>query len=173
MDFLQLAKERYSVREYEEKKVEKEKLDKILEAAKVAPSAMNKQPYRLIVVQSEEGLAKIEEGTRIYGAPLAVIVCKVTEEAWRRKYDGKNHGDIDVSIVTDHMMMEATALGLGTLWVCWFKPQVIKENFQIPEGVEPVNILCIGYTKDGKTGDTSRHQTMRKALEETVSYELF
>ncbi len=173
MDFLELAKTRYSVREYEEKKVEKEKLYKILEAARVAPSAVNNQPYRLIVVESEEGLAKIEEGARLYKAPLAIIVCKVTEEAWCRKYDGKNHGDIDVSIVTDHMMMEATDLGLGTLWICWFKPEVIRKNFQIPEGIEPVNILAVGYAKDGKKGDVYRHETMRKKPEETVKYETF
>lgn len=108
MDFLTLAKKRYSVRAYTKQKVEKEKLDAILEAAHVAPTGGNCQPQHLIVVQSDEGLRKIGKATNIYGAPLAIIVCSDTNKVWTRPFDGKKLTDIDASIITDHMMMEAT-----------------------------------------------------------------
>ena len=79
--------------------------------------------------------------TRDFGAPCAVIVCADTGEAWTRKYDGKTIGDIDASIVTDHMMLAAASLGLDTLWICMFKPEAVREEFRLPEHVEPVNIL--------------------------------
>ena len=92
MDFLTLAKKRYSVRAYTKQKVEKEKLDAILEAAHVAPTGGNCQPQHLIVVQSENGLSKIEKAANIYGAPLAIIVCSDTEKTWTRPFNG-SHDD--------------------------------------------------------------------------------
>lgn len=129
MDFIELAKKRYSVRSYSNKKVEPEKLNRILQAAHVAPTAANLQPVHLIVVQDEDGLAKIGKGANIYGAPLAIIVCADHNKAWVRPFDKKQTCDIDASILTDHMMMEATELGLGSVWVCYFQPEVIKKEF--------------------------------------------
>ena len=103
MDFLELAKKRYSARSYEDRPVEAEKLERILQAAQAAPTAANLQPVRLIVVQDREGLARIGWAASIYGAPLAVIVCADRERAWERPYDGKRTGDIDAAILTDHM----------------------------------------------------------------------
>lgn len=154
MDFLTLAKKRYSVRAYTKQKVEKEKLDAILEAAHVAPTGGNCQPQHLIVVQSDEGLRKIGKATNIYGAPLAIIVCSDTNKVWTRPFDGKKLTDIDASIITDHMMMEATYLGLGSVWVCYFKPDILKAEFKIPDNLEPVNILVLGYA------DTSREKAL-------------
>lgn len=170
MDFLNIAKSRYSVRSYINKKVEKEKLDKILEAAHIAPTAANLQPVRLLVVQEESGLTKIGKAANIYNAPLAVIVCSDHAKAWKRPFDGKLTIDIDASIVTDHMMLEATELGLGTVWVCYFKPDIIKSEFDLPEGLEPINILVIGYT-DEQPANPERHSTQRISLSELVSYE--
>lgn len=169
MDFLNIAKSRYSVRSYTNKKVEKEKLDKILEAAHIAPTAANLQPVRLLVVQEESGLTKIGKAANIYNAPLAVIVCSDHAKAWKRPFDGKQTIDIDASIVTDHMMLEATELGLGTVWVCYFKPDIIKSEFDLPEGLEPINILVIGYT-DEQPANPERHSTQRISLSELVSY---
>lgn len=101
MDFIEIAKKRSSVRGYKDRKVEEEKLKKILEAAHVAPTAANLQPVRLIVVQSSEGLAKIGKGANLYGAPLAVIVCADHGKAWVRPFDKKQTIDIDASILTD------------------------------------------------------------------------
>lgn len=173
MDFLTLAKKRYSVRAYTEQKVEKEKLDAILEAAHVAPTGGNCQPQHLIVVQSDEGLNKIGKAANIYGAPLAIIVCSDTCKTWTRPFDGKKLTDIDASIITDHMMMEATELGLGSVWVCYFKPDVLKAEFKLPSNLEPVNILVIGYTDTNRTTalPADRHSQTRKPLSATVSFE--
>lgn len=170
MNFLEIAKSRYSVRNYTSQKVEREKLEKILSAAHVAPTAANLQPVRLIVVQEAEGLSKIGKAANIYGAPLAIIVCSEQAKAWTRPFDGKQTADIDASILTDHMMLEATDLGLGSLWVCYFKPDVIREEFQLPDTLEPINILAIGYA-NGSPASPERHATQRMPLDELVHYE--
>ena len=170
MDFIEIAKKRYSVRSYKDKKVEEEKLQKILEAAHVAPTAANLQPVRLIVVQSREGLGKIGKGANLYGAPLAIIVCADHSKAWVRPYDKKQTGDIDASILTDHMMLQATELGLGSVWICYFKPDVIRKEFGLPDHLEPVNILAVGYS-DEEAADPERHSQTRIPVDELVSYE--
>lgn len=170
MNFLEIAKKRYSVRSYTGKKVEQEKLDKILLAAHVAPTAANMQPVKLIVVQSDEGLKKIGKGANIYGAPLAIIVCCEHEKAWTRPFDRKQTVDIDASILTDHMMIEATELGLGSVWICYFKPDVIQKEFDLPDTLEPVNILAVGYS-DESPADPERHATQRVPLSDLVYYE--
>ena len=170
MDFIEIAKKRYSVRNYKDKKVEEEKLQKILEAAHVAPTAANLQPVRLIAVQSREGLAKIGKGANLYGAPLAVIVCADHGKAWVRPFDKKQTTDIDTSILTDHMMLQATELGLGSVWICYFKPDVIRREFGLPDNLEPINILAVGYS-DEEAADPERHSQTRIPVEELVSYE--
>lgn len=172
MDFLALAKRRYACRQYQDRKVEPEKLKQILEAGRVAPTGANRQPQRLVVVQSKEGMEKLARCTRDFAAPLAIIVCVDTDEVWTRKYDGKKIGDIDASIVTDHMMLCAVSLGLDTLWVCMFKPDVVREEFHLPDQVVPVNILYIGYGA-GEPASPDRHDTLRKPLSETVFEETF
>ena len=144
----------------------------ILEAGRVAPTGANRQPQRLVVVQSKEGMERLARCTRDFGAPTAVIVCADTSEAWTRKYDGKNISDIDASIVTDHMMLAAASLSLDTLWICMFKPEAVREEFVLPANVEPVNILLIGYG-DGPAADPNRHDTLRKPLSATVFHERF
>lgn len=170
MDFIEIAKKRYSVRSYSDRKVETEKLDKILQAAHVAPTAANLQPVHLIAVQEREGLEKISKGANIYGAPLAVIVCADRDKAWVRPFDNKQTGDIDASILTDHMMMEATELGLGSVWICYFKPDVIRKEFDLPDNLEPINILAIGYS-DEEAADPERHSETRIPIKDLVSYE--
>lgn len=170
MDFLEIAKSRYSVRSYKSRKVEQEKLEKILLAAHVAPTAANLQPVRLIVVQEDNGLEKIKKAANIYGAPLAIIVCSERTKAWIRPFDGKNVSDIDATILTDHMMMEATSLGLGSVWICYFKPDIIRQEFKLPDTLEPVNILVAGYP-DEEPADPGRHATQRIPLDELVYYE--
>jgi nitroreductase len=172
MDFLELAKKRYSVRKYQAKKVEEEKLAKILEAGRVAPTGANRQPHRLIVLKENESLKKIKKAANTFDAPLVIIICGNKKTAFVRHFDKKNILDIDVSIVTDHMMMEATELGLGTVWVCYFNPDVIKESFHLPDNIEPINILCIGYA-DCKEAPANRHNNTRKPLEDIVFYETF
>ena len=170
MSFIEIAKERYSVRSYKTQKVEKEKLDKILEAAHVAPTAANLQPVHLLVIQEEEGLAKINKAANIYGVPLAIIACVDHKKAWTRPFDHKQTGDIDASILTDHMMLQATELGLGSVWVCYFKPDVLAKELQLPDNLEPVNILAIGYSND-EPQSSERHNKTRIPVSELISYE--
>lgn len=169
MDFLSLAKKRYACRSYQQRKVEPEKIAAILEAGRVAPTGANRQPQRLVVVESAEGMERLARCTRDFGAPLAIIVCADTNEVWTRKYDGKKIGDIDASIVTDHMMLRATELGLGSLWICMFDPEIVRKEFALPENIVPVNILVLGYA-DCEPASPDRHDTARKALEETVRF---
>ena len=172
MSFLELAKKRYSVRQYQTNQVEEEKLLKILEAARMAPSGHNNQPVKLIVVKEKTGLDKLKKGANIYGAPLAIITCCDTKAAWVRPYDSKNILDIDASIATDHMMLQATELGLGTVWVCNFDPKAIKQEFNLPANVEPINILAVGYAA-GDATSPDRHDKTRKSLKDLVSYETY
>ena len=172
MDFLSLAKKRYACRSYQQRKVEPENIAAILEAGRVAPTGANRQPQRLVVVESAEGMERLARCTRDFGAPLAIIVCADTNEVWTRKYDGKKIGDIDASIVTDHMMLAAASLGLDTLWICMFKPEAVREEFALPEGIEPVNILLVGYGA-GEPASPERHAELRKPLAETVFHERF
>jgi nitroreductase len=170
MDFITIAKTRCSIRSYTGQRVEPEKLEKILEAAHVAPTAANLQPVRLIVVQSVGGLAKIGKAANIYGAPLAIIVCADRSKAWVRPFDRKQTGDIDASILTDHMMLQAAELGLGSVWVCCFKPDVLRREFCLPANLEPVNILAAGYAGES-FASTERHSQTRIPVNELVSYE--
>ena len=172
LSVLELVKQRYSVRKYEERPVEEEKLQKILEAGRVAPSAHNSQPSRLVVVREKAGLEKLKKGANVYSAPLAIIVVGDHETAWVRSYDKKNTVDIDASIVTDHIILAATELGLGTLWVCHFDPVVIRKEFNIPDQLEPVNIIGIGYAA-GEAKSPERHNETRKPLNEIVIWESY
>lgn len=172
MDFLSLVKKRYACRNYTAQKVTREELAQILEAGRVAPTGCNNQPQRLVVVESEEGLARLARCTRDFGAPLAIIVCADTTAVWTRKYDGKQIGDIDATIVTDHMMLAATALGLDTLWICMFKPEAVREEFGLPSHIEPVNILLIGHGAC-EAASPDRHDRLRKPIEEMVVVEHF
>lgn len=169
MSFIEIAKMRYSVRKYSDRAVESEKLEKIIEAAHVAPTAANLQPVKLIVVQSEEGLNKLGKAANTYDAPIAIIVCADHSKAWTRPFDGKKTTDIDATILTDHMMNEATELGLGTCWVCYFKADIISKEFRLPDNLEPINILAIGYA-DEIPADSNRHVKERIAVEKLVTY---
>ena len=167
MDFLRLAKERYSVRSYTNQRVEPEKLQQILEAARVAPTAANLQPVRLVVVQEQAGLDKLKKAANVYGAPVAILVCVDHEKAWKRSFDGVQTTHIDASILTDHMMLEATDLGLGSLWVCHFDPKVLRQEFALPDNLEPVNILAVGYGNQ-TAQSPDRHDKLRIPMEQLV-----
>jgi nitroreductase len=172
MNFLELAKKRCSVRNFKTIDVEEEKLLKILEAGRVAPTGANFQPHRLLVIQSKEGHEKLQKAANTFDAPLVIVVCGDESEVWKRPYDGKSIIDIDTSIITDHMMLQATELGLGTTWICYFKPDVIKREFNLPKHIEPISILIIGYPA-GEVASPDRHDKTRKALKDIVFYETF
>lgn len=149
IDFLELAKKRFSCRKFKQIPVEQEKIDKILEAAMVAPTAVNRQPQRILVLTDKNELSKLKECTRYdFDAQLCFIVLADKEKAWVRKYDGKSSADIDASIVTTHMMLQAQSLGLGTTWVMAFKPDQLRMLYNIPENLDIVALLPTGYPAD-------------------------
>ena len=149
MDFLSFATERYSVRKFTDKSLEKEVIDKILEAGHIAPTGCNYQPQRILVINNEETLSKLKECTRChFDAPCAMLICYNKDECWTRPYDGNQSGIVDASIVTTHMMLEASELGVGSTWVMHFNPFKMREAFAIPENIEPVALLVMGYPAD-------------------------
>ena len=169
MGFLELAKSRFSVREFSDQKIGKDAVEKILEAGRVAPTAHNYQPQRLFVIESEEGLAKLRKCTTShYNAPLAVLVCFDKDECWKREYDGKASGDIDAAIVCTHMMLEAADLGIGSTWVMHYIPEAVKEEFELPDNLESTAILVMGYAKEGLA--PSPMHSENKPVGETVRF---
>lgn len=167
MEFLDLAKKRCSVRSYEDSAVEKDKLDKILEAARIAPTAANRQPVRIMVIDEADRMERLKRAANVYDAPLALVVCSDRERAWRRPADDKSTSDIDAAIVTVHMMMEAASLGLGSVWICWFDPTLLAEELKLPASLEPVNILAVGYANE-PAKPTNRYSTERLALKDIL-----
>ena len=145
-DFLALATERYSVRSYTGEPVREEDMRSILQAGQVAPTACNLQPQRVFVLQSHDALERLYRCTRChFRCPTALLICQDKAACWVRKYDGKPSGDIDAEIVTTHMMLEAAALGVGCCWVMHFNPAAVREEFALPDSLEPVAILTMGY----------------------------
>ncbi len=176
MDFLELARSRWSVRDYDPRPVEQEKIDKILDAAQIAPTGANRQPQRIFVLRSDEALARVRAATRMaFNAPLVLLVCADVDEAWHNKRetvmrgttcDTYNVAEMDASIVCDHMQLAATELGLGTLWVRGYDTQAILDAFDLPEGVMPICILDVGYPSE--SAKPAQMHFDRKPLSQTV-----
>ena len=148
MQLIDLIRKRRSVRSYAPRAVEEEKLHCLLEAARLAPSACNFQPWHFVTVSSLEGREKIQA---CYGrewfktAPLYIIVCSDHTRSWKRPSDGKDHADIDAAIATEHICLAAAELGLGTCWICHFDVQRCAHSFRLPAGIEPVALIPVGY----------------------------
>lgn len=170
MFFLELAKERHSVRKYASTPVEAHKLENILEAGRVAPTAANKQPQRFLVVSTSEGLSKLGKAANLHGAPLAIVVCGLKDKAWQRPQDGHLMVDIDTTIAATHMMLQAWSEGIGSCWITWFDPATVCSEFALPENVVPVNILVLGYAagEPGAAQSPCRHQQQRIPLDDMV-----
>ena len=167
MEFFDLIRDRYSVRKYADKPVEQEKLNKILAAGAAAPTAKNLQPQRIYVLESKEAIEKIRGITRCaFNAPVVLMVCGNKEEAWVNPFNNRSSAEMDCSIVTTQMMLQAQELGLGTCWVCWFDTALTKETFGIPENEEVFALLPLGYPAE--VSKPSFMHESRKALEETV-----
>lgn len=171
-DFLTLAANRFSVRRFDARPVEPEALSRILRAGQLAPTACNRQPQRILILQSEDSLARLRRCTVChFNAPVALIVCYDKTECWTREFDGKPSGDIDASIVTTHMMLEAAELGVGTTWVMFFDPAALRRELSIPDTLEPTAILTMGYPAPDAV--PAPGHAAGKTLDELVCYEHF
>lgn len=170
MDFLELAKERYSVRKMTNDKVKQEDLNKVLEAARLAPTAKNMQRQRLLVINTEEGIEKIKECTSCdFGASTIIVISYEKDDAINESEFSRKYGLIDTGIVATHMCLEATNLGLGTTMVGLFDRDLIKEKFNIPAKYQPELLLPIGYI-DRKP---SILHTRRKHINEITKYDKY
>lgn len=172
MDFLQLAKQRCTTREFTEKRIEKDELERILAAGRLAPTACNQQPQRMIVVQKPENICKVQKAYQTFGSQCVLIVCQDKSNPLIRPYDNKCSGDLDIGIVCDHMMLAARELEIGSVMVGLFDPDILRKEFDIPEFIEPTALIILGYPSDGFLS-ADRHETERKALEETIMYERY
>ena len=144
--FLELAKERFSVRSFKSQPIEPEKLNGVLEVGRIAPTACNNQPHRVKVITNAEDLAKVDKCTPCrFGAPVVLLVCYDNTVCWKRKFDGATSGEVDASIVTTHLVLAAHEVGLGTCWVMYFDPAKTTELFELPDTIVPVAFLPIGY----------------------------
>ena len=172
MDFLSFAKERYSVRQFDNKHLEKDVVDKIIEAGHIAPTGCNNQPQRILVINTDESCAKLRECTRChFDAPTAFLVCYNKNESWIRKYDGELSAPVDAAIVATHMMLMAHSLGVGCTWVMHFDPFKMRENFNIPENIEPLALLTMGYPSEDAKPLDMHYET--RCVDDVVCYDTF
>ncbi|MEI6876423.1 MAG: nitroreductase family protein [Spirochaetota bacterium] len=148
MDFFECIEARRSCRAFKSDAVEDAKLMRILEAARIAPTAANRQPFRIIRIPTEgrgSELRRIYDRDWFVAAPLVLLVCSLPGEAWVRSDDGKNYADVDAAIVMDHIILAATALGLGSCWIAHFNAAAARELLGLEPGWEPVVFTPIGY----------------------------
>lgn len=172
MEFLRLIKNRYSVRKFSHAPVDEDAVRAILEAARVAPTAANKQPQRILVLRGAESMAKLKDCTPYtFDAPMAIAVCADKNAAWVRPYDNDNAAVIDASIVGTHIMLAVHDLGLGSTWVGHFDPAAFRKAYNLPENIEPVAIFPIGHPAP-EARPAHLHEK-RLPLEKTVVYESF
>ena len=151
MNFKELCEARYSCRAYETKPIEDEKLKYIRECVRLAPSAVNRQPWKFVLVTDATQLAVLHrcyDREWIKNAPAIVVCCQQRDEAWVRPCDGKNHADIDIAIAVEHLCLAAAEQGLGTCWVCNFDVERCTQLFNIPSNEEVAVLIPIGYAAD-------------------------
>lgn len=170
MEFDSVILNRFSVRSYTNQKVEKEVILEILEAARIAPSAVNFQPWHFIVITEPDVLSDFQD---VYPplwfkeALVCIVICADHSQSWKRKSDGKDFADVDIAIAADHLILKATELGLGTCWVCNFDALLAQKKLGLPEYIEPMVLVPLGYTL------AETQEKKRKSLQELVHWEKF
>ena len=168
MDFEQLFRERYACRKFSSKKIEKELLDKVLEAARLAPTAKNQQPFKIYVLESDESLKKVDQVSPCrYGAPVVLAFVYNLDEMWKNPNNPTHHSGVeDVAIVATHAMLEAKNVGLDTWWVKYFDNEKFETLFALPSNEKSVLLLPLGY---GEIGPGPMHKT-KKNISKLVEY---
>jgi nitroreductase len=169
VNFQNLLQQRYSVRDYKSESVDQELLNQVLLAAQYAPTAANRQPFRLIIIQTkgkEDQLRRIYDRDWFVHAPILICACGILDRGWVRE-DGKSYIDVDIAIVMDHISLAAADLGLGTCWVASFDVAAAREFLNIPTNAEPIVFMSLGYPVE------EPREKERKPLSELVSYEIW
>lgn len=165
-----IASRRYSCRSYADSPVAKDLIIAIMDVARIAPSACNKQPWRFLII--DQSMPELCTAVRnsyprewFNNAPVYIVACGLHDEAWHRQSDGKDSTDIDVSIAVEHICLAATTLGLGTCWIGNFDVKILSEALDIPEGAEPIAIISLGYPASADAPEKNR-----KELEEIIKW---
>ena len=161
---------RRSVRKFKDQSIDKEVIGEIIESARLAPSAVNFQPWKFYICRSEEAKKIMRQSYPrewFNSAQLYILACGDHQQSWKRPCDGKDHLDIDIAIAVEHMVLKITELGLGTCWVCNFNPQTVKEGLQLSENVEPIVLLPVGYPENV---DPDPRNKKRKSPEEITKW---
>ncbi len=172
MDFNKLIEDRYSVRSFRREHLTEDVIKKILKASMKAPTGCNYRPQRILVLNTDESIEKLKACTKShFDAPTAMLVCHNTKESWVRSYDGALSSPVDAVIVATYMMLAAQNEGVGSCMVMHFDPEMTKETFAIPEGVEPVLLLVMGYPSE-KSHPHELHFKTRD-INEVVFYDSF
>lgn len=193
MDFLEIAGSRHTIRKYDARPVEHDKIMKILEAGRLAPTAVNAQPQRILVLNTPSELEKVREFCTFeyrkkyvdlssecddkehgkinlyYGAPLVFFISYDEEECWHHPESGESSGETDAVIVATHMLLEASSLDLGTCWISYFDKEKAKRLLNLPDSWKPVAMIYAGYPAADAV--PNRHLGgHRKPLEETCFF---
>lgn len=161
-------RKRCSCREYLPEPVNEELLELMLDMARIAPSACNRQPWQFVVANTPELCAEVAacyDREWVKTVPAFIIACGLHDEAWHRPADGKDHTDIDVAIAVEHICLCAATLEMGTCWICNFDVPKLRQAFNIPDNVEPIAIIAIG-TPAKQLNDNK----VRKSLDEVVKW---
>ena len=168
-DFLKLSESRFSLRQFSDKPIEQEKIDTLLRVAQIAPTAENKQPQKIYIITKDEDRTKLKTVTKYtFNAPMFFLVCCDKNKAWKHKTEDYISTEIDGSIVTTHITLEAHDLGLGSVIVRSFETQKLKDLFKIPENMIPIALLPLGYPKEG--AKPSKLHFQKKDVKEMVEY---
>jgi nitroreductase len=166
MNFQDLIRNRYSVRAYKPDPIEQEKLNHVLEAARIAPTAANRQPFRLIVIETEGRKSELNQIYRkawFVQAPLLICAVGIPAKSWVRD-DMRRYLDVDIAIVMDHLILAAADQGLGTCWVAAFNADKAREILELPQEVEPLIFTPLGYPAD------TPGSKQRKPISDLISY---
>ncbi len=172
MNINKLFLDRKSVRSFSNKQIDKETIVELLNATRLAPSAVNYQPWRFFICSGEEIKQRIVESYPrkwFETAPLYIVACTDKSQSWKRAADNKDHGNIDVAIAVTYLTLKATELGLGTCWVCNFDANVLKDALNLDKVLEPVAIIPIGYPAEASSVKIEQPKK-RKSIEEFTEW---
>ena len=169
MEFKDVIRNRYSCKKYCDRQVEAEKLEAVLNAGRLAPTAKNLQEQHVYVVQSAEGLAKIDAVTPCrYGAPTVLVVAFDKDNVFTYPGGKRDSGVEDATIVATHMILAAADEGVDSCWINFLDPEKLAEGLGLPENEEILMVMDLGYAAEG-AGPLPNHES-RKELSETVTY---
>lgn len=170
--FISVVRDRYSCRSYDcEREVSKDLVRAVVDAGRLAPSACNRQPWTFVAITAKDVRERILAKSRpaFLDAPVVLVACGHHSEAWHRPSDGKDHTDVDVAIAVEHICLAAASLGLGSCWVCSFDVDAVRGALALPEDVEPVALIPLGYAAP----DSKVPMKVRRALDVVLRWENF